>query len=248
MVAAKEEQWAALPLGQIMQQVGAWFLGEPYVAGTLDQSKAENLVVKLNGFDCVTFVETVLALARVIENESYDFGRFRVGIESQRYRGGRLDGYCSRMHYFSEWIYDNERRGHVENMTPKMGGVELEKTLDFMTSHRSSYPQIAENDSLYHELSNIENKLKDLKLYYIPQQRIRSVYGKLQAGDILALATDIEGLDVVHTGLAYRHEDGRMGLLHASTTRGVTVSSDLQRYVENNKRQIGIVVARPKSF
>jgi hypothetical protein len=73
-----------------------------------------------------------------------------------------------------------------------------------------------------------------------------AVYDRLNAGDIIALVTNIEGLDVTHTGLVYDDGNGGKGLLHASTSGGVIVSPDLQRYVTNNRRQIGILVARPQ--
>lgn len=91
----------------------------------------------------------------------------------------------------------------------------------------------------------MERSLAGLRIVYVPESSIRDVYPSLRAGDIVALATGIRGLDVVHTGLVYDGGDGRKGLLHASVDRGVVVSPDLQSYVENNRSQIGIVVARP---
>ena len=246
MAFARAEQLHLLPIGESMTALGEWFSGQPYVAGTLDASPIERLVVKLDGFDCVTFVETVLALARGVRKQDYSYGTFVENLTDQRYRDREIDGYCSRLHYFSEWISDNEARGTVENITADLGGDRLEKTLNFMSQHRESYPRLVENDSLFAGIMEMEKRLEGLELYFIPQDRIRTVYPNLQSGDILALATDIGGLDVAHTGLAYGFEDGSIGLLHASTTLGVTVSQDLQTYVENNRRQIGIVVARPK--
>ena len=245
MAYAEENELHSESLGNIMVQVGEWFMAKPYAAGTLDGPGPEQLVIKLDGFDCVTFVESTLALSRTISDESYSLERFASVMREQRYRGSELDGYCSRLHYFSEWIYDNELRGNVENLTKSLGGIRRNTTLNFMSSHRESYPKLAQSDSLFQRLIEIERTLEDLELYYIPQDEIRDAYDDLLSGDIIALATDIEGLDVVHTGLVYRFEDGRVGLMHASTVNGVTVSSDLQEYVENNRRQIGIVVARP---
>lgn len=233
------------PLGEVMQAVGLHFAGTPYVAGTLDEPAEETLVVDLGGYDCVTFVETALALARGIVQDDYTYATFLDHLRSQRYRGGRLDGYGSRLHYFSEWIADNEARGAVENLTRALGGERLDKRLTFMSAHRDSYPRLAASDSLYERLRAVEADLADLELYVIPQARIRAVYDQLQAGDIVATATPIEGLDVTHTGLVYAGADGRKGLLHASTSGGVKVSPDLQTYVENNRSQLGIVVARP---
>jgi len=245
MAHAKENKFSGQPLGMVVQEVGEWFMDIPYVAGSLDENENERLVIKLDGFDCVTFVESTLALSRTIIDESYSFESFKKNIIEQRYRASSVDGYCSRLHYFSEWIYRNEEKGSVENITEALGGVRLEKTLNFMSTHRESYPQLASSDSLFSELIDVENSLADLDLFYIPQDGIRDVYHLLQQGDIIALATDINGLDVVHTGFVHKSEEGATGLMHASTTKGVTVSPDLQDYVENNKRQIGILVARP---
>ncbi|MEZ4699627.1 MAG: DUF1460 domain-containing protein [Rhodothermales bacterium] len=246
MAFARTNDLSGRPIGEIMQALGESLKETPYEAGTLDRNEEETLVVGFMGFDCVTFVESMLAMARGVREGAYDYPTFARHLTEQRYRDGRLNGYCSRLHYFSEWIADNAERGIVQPMTEQLGGVPLEKTLNFMSQHRQSYPLLAKNDSLFGELQTIERDLEGLRLFYIPQDRIRTVYGRLQAGDILALATDIEGLDVSHTGLVYAFGDGRIGLLHASTSAGVTVSPDLQSYVENNKRQIGIVVARPR--
>lgn len=242
---AREENLHTRPIGEIMQAIGAQFLGKPYAAGMLDALENETLIVALDKYDCVTFVETALAMARGIAVEDYSYETFARNLREERYRSGRLDGYLSRLHYFSEWIADNERRGLVENITEEAGGEPLDKTINFMSQHRESYPRFAEDDSVYQGIQEMEASLQEMTLYYIPQDRIGMVYDQLRAGDIIATATDIEGLDVTHTGLVYKHDDGRTGFLHASLTDGVTVSPDLQGYIQNNKRQIGIVVARP---
>lgn len=241
---ARDGAWHTKEMGALISQVGTWFHGKPYVAGTLDETPFEHLVIKLDGFDCVTFVESALALSHAIRSQSYSFTQFEDILRSLRYRDGVLDGYCSRLHYFTEWILNNEKHGYVEDISQAIGGVLLDKQINFMSEHRGSYAQLA-SDSLFAGIVAIEAALKEHPIYYIPQDKIRGVYSKLRAGDVIALATDIGGLDVAHTGFVYKNQDGSTGLLHASTTKGVVVSPDLQAYVENNKRQIGIVVARP---
>ena len=242
---ARREALYERPLGEIVQAVGERFMGAPYVAGMLDEPEEETLIAPLNRFDCVLFIETALALARGIAVEDYTYEGFLRRLEAVRYRGGALDGYCSRLHYFSDWIRDNEARGLVRNVTREIGGEPLEKTLNFMSTHRAHYPRFAESDSLFRGIQQMEQALEDLEIYYVPQDRIRAVYDRLRPGDLLAFATGIDGLDVTHTGLVYAHEDGSKGLLHASTSSGVTVAPDLQEYVEGVKSQIGIVVVRP---
>lgn len=245
MAYARAQNLHQRPFGEIMQAVGMQFVGTPYKAGLLDEPAEETLMLRFDGFDCVLFVETVLAMARGIAVQDYSFDTFAQHIEDQRYRDGAMNGYCSRLHYFSEWIADNEARGTVRNVTAALGGERFEKHLTFMGDHRDSYPRFATNDSLFQGIQAMEADLADLDLYYIPQARIREVYGALAPGDIIALATSIEGLDVTHTGLVYKDAQGQTGLLHASASGEVKVSPDLQKYVENNKIQVGIVVARP---
>ena len=123
-------------------------------------------------------------------------------------------------------------------------------TLNFMSTHRSAYDRFANNDSLYACVQAMEEGLQAQQqtrpVHYVPQDSIRAVYDELQAGDIVAMATAIDGLDVSHSGLVYAHENGQKGLLHASLSDGIVVSPDLQRYVQTIDNQIGIVVARPQ--
>ncbi|GAB5520891.1 MAG: DUF1460 domain-containing protein [Rhodothermales bacterium] len=245
MAEAQRQDWHTLPLGEIIQEVGLAFSGAPYVAGMLDAEAGEPLVVTLTSFDCVLLIETVLALAQGVAVEDYGYPTFVRNLEALRYRDGARNGYCSRLHYFSEWIADNEARGVVEHITDDLGGDVLDKTLDFMSRNRDKYPQFAENDSLFAGIVDMETGVRDITLYHIPQAEISTVYDQLQAGDIIATSTYLDGLDVTHSGFVFDHGDGRIGFLHASTSGGVKVSPDLQRYIENNKVQIGIVVARP---
>lgn len=233
------------PIGEVMQELGLQLRGKPYVAGILDEPGEESLICRLDGFDCVTFVETAFAMARAVRDQDYSEETFRENVLETRYRAGEMDGYCSRIHYFTEWVVDNQRRGLVDDVTEEAGGRPLDKQFNFMTENRDRYPRLVDNDVLFECIQEMEAELATHTFHYIPQQEIRAAYPHLQAGDILALVTDIEGLDVTHTGLVYANEDGSRGLLHASTSGGVIVSPDLQGYVTNNRRQIGILVARP---
>ncbi|MCT7964811.1 DUF1460 domain-containing protein [Laspinema sp. D1] len=244
MEGAMSKNLSRRPLSEIISLVAEQFIGTPYVAGLLDKSPNETLVISLAGFDCVLFIETVLAIARGIAVRDYTYLGFSDRVEQQRYRDGKLTDYCSRLHYFSDWIDDNSKRGLLQNITPSLGGIPLNKTLNFMTEHRQSYPQLAD-DGNYNCIRQVEAKLKNVPLTYIPQDKISTLYDRLQPGDIIATATDIEGLDVSHTGLVYQSQDGKMGFIHASPSGQVTVSPDLQSYVQAVEGQIGIIVARP---
>ncbi|MGB3512182.1 MAG: DUF1460 domain-containing protein [Microcoleaceae cyanobacterium] len=232
-------------MGEIMQAIADYFIGTPYISGLLDQSNQESLVITLDGFDCVLFVETVLAMARGIAVQDYSYLTFINHIRGQRYWNGQINGYCSRLHYFSEWITDNQRRGNVKNIGAELGGERIKKQLFFMSKNRRKYPQIASNDDNYQCIVNMEDNISKLKIDYIPYYKISSVYSQLKPGDIIAVATEINGLDVTHTGLVYRNSDGNIGFIHASPAGKVTVAYDLERYIWNVESAIGILVARP---
>jgi hypothetical protein len=240
----------AQSIGTLMQALGLHFRGRPYLEGTLDAPPTERLVVRLDGFDCVTFVETLLAMARGLGAGDTTYAGFARRLAEQRYRDGAPPGYCGRLHYFTEWIADNAERGLVRRLDDTLGGRRLADSLNFMSTHRSSYDRFATDDSLYACVQRMEDSLharqRERPVRYVPQDSIRAVYDRLRAGDIVAVATSIDGLDVAHTGLVYAHADGGRGLLHASLSDGVVVSPDLQRYVQTIDHHIGIVIARPQ--
>jgi hypothetical protein len=247
---ARQSNLAERPTGEIVQALGTQLLGRPYLIKpldqTIDQTPAEQLVCRLDGFDCFTFDEAMLAMARAVKSGNHSYDDYKRFTRQLRYRDGEI-GYCNRMHYYTEFIKQAEERGVLRNVTQDLGGKRLNTTYAFMGENRSEYPQL-KSDSLYQCIQNVEERLnRTMTNYYIPQDSIRAVYDRLKAGDLIATATDIEGLDVTHTGLVYKGESDTTGLLHASTSGGVKISPDLQEYVKSIDSQIGVIVARPQN-
>src|SRR5690606_19931565 len=89
-------------LGDSLVNIGKTFLGTPYVEKTLEIGPTETLVVNLRGLDCTTFVENVLAFGLLLKQGGKDFEAFAGHLQALRYRNGKLDGYPSRLHYFSD--------------------------------------------------------------------------------------------------------------------------------------------------
>jgi cell wall-associated NlpC family hydrolase len=232
-------------MAEIMQAVSEQFLGAPYAEGLLDRSPQETLVTTLNQFDCVLFVESVLALSRGIAAQDYTETTFAQHIREQRYVNGLMDGYCSRLHYFSSWIDNNQQKGLVISLIPDKGGRPLGKALNFMSTHWQSYPQLVRSQSAYDCIVKMESRLDLSQMQYIPYEQIASFYSVLQPGDIVAVATAVPGLDVTHTGLVYQESDGNMGLIHAAPGNGVKISPDLQNFVGSVRDAIGVFIARP---
>ncbi len=234
------------PLGKIIAEVGRSFLETPYVAHSLEAPGEEHLVINLRAFDCVTFVESTLALSRCIRMKQKGFGDFARQLQTMRYRNGVISGYSSRLHYFTDWIADNERKGLVHNVTGTLGGKPVHKVFRIMTSHRSSYRQLGQ-ESEFSAMRAIERRLSAKPYRVLPRGRVASSLEKIQDGDIIALATSIDGIDVTHTGLAVV-TDGTVRYLHAPLSGGaVTLSKgSLADYVDQGSSTLtGIIVARP---
>ena len=230
-------------MGNIIQTVAHQFLGAEYKAGLLDKSPQETLVISLRQFDCLLFIETVLAIANNISRAEFSYQAFSNEIENKRYWNGKMNGYCTRLHYFSDWIEDNQRRGNVQNITRQLGGIDTAKKLNFMTTHRNSYTNLDKSDANFKCIAGVEASLSET-FNYIPTKNIEKIYSQLQPGDIIGVATKIEGLDFTHTGFVYRQPNGQIGLIHASPAGEVAIAKDLQNYIAKVDNAIGIVVTR----
>jgi len=244
-----------VPLGRAAATVGEQALGTPYEAFTLEAylraggspPRAEPLTLSLTRFDCVTLVESCLAVARLARaGEDPDWAAFGREMERLRYRGGERTGYLSRLHYFSEWIADNERRGGLRDLGRELGGVADTRPLRFMSAHRDSYPALADLE-IHAALQAHERTLDGHTRWVVPTERIASVSDRIQTGDVLAFATSIEGLDVTHAAFAYRDGAGVLRVLHAPLSGGVVevTRSTLTEYVRAIRRSTGVLVARP---
>ena len=233
-------------MGNTVVSVGKTFEGAPYVAKTLEINQEETLIVNLREFDCTTYVENVLAFSLLVSKEEEDINAFTSVLRNIRYRDGEVNGYPSRLHYFTDWIADNENKGLVRNISQDLGGEKLEKEINFMSEHRDLYPMLKE-DSSVEQIKLTEGELSKRNLYYLPKEAIAGAESRMQNGDIIALATSIDGLDVTHTGFAIRSEDGRIHLLHASSSGQVEITKmPLTDYLSGIKSNIGIIVARPQ--
>ncbi len=231
--------------GDTMIAVGETFLGTPYVAKTLEVGESESLVINLQGMDCTTYVENVLAFSTLLMEDKMNFDSFANTLENIRYKDGELDGYASRLHYFSEWIVNNEKKRLLEDVTSEIGGLEIKKDINFMSTHRDLYPFLQDEEN-FKKIKASENYLNHQSICILPQDQIEANEDQIMNGDIIALTTSITGLDITHTGIAIRGKDGRIHLLHASSSGKVEVSElPLVEYLKKIKKNTGIMVARP---
>ncbi|MEM6802862.1 MAG: N-acetylmuramoyl-L-alanine amidase-like domain-containing protein [Bacteroidota bacterium] len=238
------KSWNGQEIGNIATQVGKEFLGTPYVGKTLEVGEDEQLVIDLQGLDCTTFIENVIVFSRLIKDKKLDFDSFQQELKFLRYRDGKLDNYTSRLHYFTEWISNNESKGIIKDISQDIGGQSYDKHINFMSTHRSAYAQLS-SDIFLGEIKEVEQKLNQKKRYFLPKHKVSELEKGIQSGDLIAITTSIKGLDVSHTGMAIEL-NGRIHLLHASSiSKKVEISAvPLADYLQKSKSQSGIMVCR----
>ena len=230
--------------GDLLLEVGRVFLGAPYQTGTLEAAGRERLVVNLTAFDCTTFVEIVLALAGSVMSAHDTRSEIRKNLKRIRYRQGRINGYASRLHYFTDWLGDNEKKKIVKDVSRLLGGKPGRKKINFMTLHPELYAALR-NKATLDEMRRVENRLSRKTFYLIDKNNFNAAKAKILSGDLIAFAAGQEGLDVAHTGFAVR-QGKSLRLLHASSKEGAVVISKetLPVYLKSNRKFTGIFVAR----
>jgi len=234
-----------MSVGDIVVQVGKSFLETPYVAHTLEQ-EPEHLVVNLRELDCTTFAENCLAIARCIKSGNTSFDDFTRQLQFIRYRNGIINGYPSRLHYFSDWIFDNNQKNTVKTVSKQISNIPYPLNVNFMSTHPSSYRQLTDNPDFVQEMQEKEAEISARKMYYIPKNKLKIFESKLMDGDIVGLCTTVAGLDMTHVGILVR-KNGRVHLLHASSKAEKVILSDgtLEDYLNGRSSISGIMVARP---
>jgi len=228
-------------------QTALFFLNTPYVAGTLERTEQEELVVNLHELDCTTLVENCLALSRTMHLPSPDYETFIQELRKIRYRSGRIDGYVSRLHYTTDWIYDNVGKGIIEDMTYALGGRKLKPDVYYMSENYEKYPHLADDSVAVQQIRLVEKAINARSSYhYIPKKEITQCLSLIKNGDIICFTTNIPGLDVSHLSIAY-WDKRRLTFIHASSTaKKVIINPEsLTDYCNKIHFCSGIIVLRP---
>jgi hypothetical protein len=236
-----------LSFGDLVIEIGYCFLHAPYEAGTLEAGGKEKLVVNFTQFDCFTFMETTLALAKCASKGKISQREFRKELQFIRYRRGIITGYSSRLHYFTDWLRNNMQKKIILDISPRFGSVRQRKKINYMTTHRTSYPGL-KNENEFQKMLIVEKNLSRKTFCMIGKDKVNQQKEKIKTGDIVAFVTEQEGLDVTHVGFALWKRK-KLHLLHASSKEGGVVISakTLVAYLKQNKKFTSIIVTRPLS-
>ena len=251
---AKAGNWKNLPIGDRTAAVGQALVGTRYKHFTLEiDNRVESPSVNFQGMDCWTFFEIALGFARMLNEPESNWTPDHLlhYIELDRYRGGECTGdYLSRLHYLEDWLYDNNRRGLVEDLTRDLGGQSVPHSAREMSAGWRHYRYLAANRSLLGPLARMEANVSSRPLYQIPKSQVAKIEPKLHSGDIIGIISrDRSGVySTAHVGLALRTSDGVLHFMHASSPSNygrVIVDAELSKYLNRYRSDSGILVGRP---
>jgi hypothetical protein len=204
-------------LGDRIDLVSGSLIGRPYVGGPLGGGPdlPEVFTATLDGFDCVTYIETVLALA--LSRGLHEFLRT---LRLLRYKRGEV-AWASRNHYMVDWARNNSSAGFIKNLTSGRYAVKKERTLSLV-------PGLPE---------------KRVSFACFPKRKIGSVRTRINTGDLILFASARKRLDVFHAGLLLL-KDGRLLFRHATRSIGAVVEQPLAAFLSKN-RMSGFILLRP---
>lgn len=226
------------------------FVGIPYVAATLEKNDPERLVVNLRQLDCTTLVETTLALAMTKRQGSNSFSRYCENLMCLRYRGGKMNGYLSRLHYFTWWMHDNVERGNVKHVDDEAHFTSVINVDNhYMSAHPSKYKMLALHPEWTDSIAIMEKQTNGPDGRYLPEGKTAlraSVLRTIKDGDIVAIVTRKDGIDYSHLGFAVWGKDQMLHLLNASSIHHKVVEEPktLRQYLKEHPSSIGIRLLR----
>ncbi len=205
--------------------ISSHFLGAPYIANSLigGPAEAEQLVTRLDGFDCFTFLDTVEALRR-----STVAGDFPMQMIQVRYREGVVT-YANRRQFFSDWVADKD--SPVKDVTAVVSRGRVMQVKKFLNRRSDGAPWVQGAAVVPRTITYIPADKLDAKLIEA-----------LEPGDYVGVFSAQPGLDVSHTGLIVE-ADGAIMLRHASSRGGVERITD-ENLVTYRRGRTGLVVYR----
>lgn len=203
-----------------LDRLSGHFLGRPYVAFSLigNATTPEVPVARTDGFDCVTFAETVIALAR-----SRSPADFWPELRALRYDGAIVD-WASRNHFMNRWIARNVRDGRMRPLL-------VEKTLT--TGEVRSLDVLPGYDA------------QRWPVAYVPVAALEVLAAQTEMGDVVAFVSRKPNLDTFHVGLLVPPAEGApLRVRHAGRTAGHVVEEPLHTFITRNDVP-GLLLARP---
>jgi len=183
--------------------------------------------------DCMTYVEHVLALANSSKADYCNEFLCRLIDIMFNSDGGPLYNH-QRSHFTSHWADVNEQKGYLKNVA---------RHHPMATSRTLFLNKVGNNRTFYVE-DRFMIATQPKMVWYFDRKTVLAGKADLQSGDILALVTDREGLDVTHMAF-FIVKNKKKWLRHASLKLNRIVDQDFNQYLKDHESVKGLMVMRP---
>ena len=197
----------------------------------------------------MTFFEDTLDFARMLKHGGSTPDDLLKEVTFTRYRGGKLGDFTSRLHYTTDWYHDNVEKKVIEMVTPTLPGAEpFTQKVGIMSQQPNGYRQLKAHPEFIPKIKEYEDQINSRSLMYLPMDKIEAAEPQMQTGDLVGVCTTEEGIDIGHTGLIYRTEDGVAHFMDASSSRRnmkVVIDPEISKTLNWSRKLSGMMLARP---
>lgn len=205
-------------VGARLKFITAHFVGQPYIVNPLigSDTEPEIFTATYDGFDCVTYLETCLALAWAKNaDEVTDL------LREIRYCNGNV-AWEDRLHYTTDWSKYHIKRSALTDITRGADTLSRTKEINWLKCFQP----------------------RTITFRYFPKSKLGKVSKRLRDGDLIYFASTRKGLDTFHVGLLF-WVGGKLMLRHSAKSKGGVVEQELAEFVKVNTMP-GFIVTRPK--
>ncbi|GHV45579.1 hypothetical protein FACS1894204_05080 [Synergistales bacterium] len=214
-----------------LEDIAKAYIGKPYAARPLAKTAP-------SGFDCTTYVETVLTEGRT------DPG---AALNLIRYSGGEA-GFFTRNHFMENmWIPNAVRHGFISPITlpgADKSSIDVDLAEWYLTN-----PEVADKDAAYIAQA-LERERFTASIAYVPVSRLTDALLTELPGETVVFflrrfsappypwLRNSDAVMVTHMGLLF----GARRLYHASSARRRVVAEDFLEYLKANRGVYGVAL------
>lgn len=222
---------ASAPAGGARAAVAtAPLLGAPYVLSPLGEGSGRDRDprFRLDAFDCMTLVETAVALG-----SASSLAEARLALDDVRYSGP--PSYGARNHeVLSQWIPANLAKGWIVDVTSTLHGVPIGAAVKEYTA--ASWEAIR---AAGRSIPGLPRRLLPLGRFEVPvvaAADVPAIAAQLPDGAIVFVVradAPWRATRITHAGLVVRRPDGATLVRHATSSRGVArvIEEPIERFV-----------------
>jgi N-acetylmuramoyl-L-alanine amidase-like len=210
-------------------------VGAPYLASPLgeEQGRDPDPRFRLDAFDCMTFVETAIALG-----SASSLAEARAALDDVRYGGSRA--FAARNHeVLSQWIPTNARKGWIVDVTATLAGAGAHPVSKEYTA--ASWQAVRAAGRAIPGIPRARLPLGRFDVTIVAPEDVAPLAPKLPAGALVLVVREDQpdrATRITHAGLVVRGPRGAARIRHATSSKGVgrVIEEPLDRFMRRQAR------------